>query len=75
MEKEYKCPDCKQDLVKKEDLIFECPDCQKTFELKQGQLISLRDESDMDDEDDDEIEKIDDDLEFLEGMDLLEDGL
>lgn len=75
MEKEYKCPDCKQGLVKKENLIFECPGCQKTFELKQGQLIALCDESDMDDEDNDENKKIDDDVEFLEGMDLLEDGL
>jgi len=73
--KKYKCPNCEQDLVKKENFIYGCLGCQKVFEFKQGQLIALCGESDMDDEDNDEIKKIDDDIEFLEGLDLLEDGL
>jgi len=67
--KVYHCPNCKQDLVKKEKLVYECPDCQKTFELKQGQLIA----NDIDDEDNDEIEKIDNDIQTLEMLDFFDD--
>ncbi|MFH2145390.1 MAG: hypothetical protein ABII75_05090 [Candidatus Omnitrophota bacterium] len=45
---------------------YECPVCRKAFVLKQRQLLPL---------DEDEEEPDDDDIENLEKLDLLEDGL
>ena len=76
MEKEYKCLDCGQGLVKKEKSIYECPDCQKVFVIRQGQLLPFSDdqESKINSKDkDDEIEEIDDDIQTLEMLDFFDD--
>ena len=60
--KTYKCPNCDQGLIKKEKFVYKCPDCQKSFEIKQGKLFpfSYDEESDIDDEDKEEIKNMDD---------------
>ena len=75
--KTYKCPNCEQGLIKKEKFSYECPNCQKSFVIKHGKLFAFSDdeESDIDDEDKDEIEKIDDDIETLEMLDFFVDEI
>ena len=76
MEKEYKCLDCGQGLVKKEKSIYECPDCQKAFVIRQEQLLPFSDdqEGETNSKDNDEIEEIDNDIETLEMLDFFDDG-
>jgi uncharacterized Zn finger protein (UPF0148 family) len=78
----YCCPICKTPL-KRGRASYECPKCHKAFVVKQGQLLSLGEDEDVEEKEEDvaedkgadENKKIDDDIVDLEMLDFFKDDL